>query len=388
MSQQEWLPVTNFPGSPRAWAATFTIGDRIYIGTGGVNLSFEDDLWEYNTITNTWSQKANFTGLDRTGAVGFSVNGIGYLGLGTCGFQQQCQDIKSYNPQNNQWTSVVNNFPATGVANVSAFTIDNKAYLLTNGSFAGVGNDSSELWEYTPATNSLIQKTSLPGLPRNRASSFTLNSKGYIAVGFHYDGQANANLKDLWEYNPITDVWIQRADYPGLGSTDCIAFSMNGHAYLGLGYLANTDLWRYDPTMDAWTIMPSFWGAGRIASVSATVGNTGYMGLGYTTNNTGTVNFNDFWRFQDATLSNESIDKNYQINTYPNPFTDKIFIELPTFIETDVKLDFIIYDIKGQIVRKGKLYNATIDLKSLSSGVFILKCFSRSHDYQNVIVKK
>ena len=41
-----------------------------------------NDFWEYDPTTNTWTQKANFGGTPRDGAVGFSIGSKGYIGTG------------------------------------------------------------------------------------------------------------------------------------------------------------------------------------------------------------------------------------------------------------------------------------------------------------------
>jgi len=41
------------------------------------------DFWEYDPVANTWTQKADFGGTTRQRAVGFSIGGKGYIGLGS-----------------------------------------------------------------------------------------------------------------------------------------------------------------------------------------------------------------------------------------------------------------------------------------------------------------
>ena len=40
------------------------------------------DFWEYDPAANTWTQKADFGGTARYGAVGFSIGSKGYIGTG------------------------------------------------------------------------------------------------------------------------------------------------------------------------------------------------------------------------------------------------------------------------------------------------------------------
>ncbi|MBZ0099469.1 MAG: hypothetical protein K8F30_10310, partial [Taibaiella sp.] len=65
------------------------------------------------------------------------------------------------------------------------------------------------------------------------AYSFALNGKIYLGGG--YLGN-QVNLNDLWEYDPGTDNWTQKANVPGSnGRTHAIAFAINGKGYIGLG---------------------------------------------------------------------------------------------------------------------------------------------------------
>ena len=93
-----------------------------------------------------------------------------------------------------------------------------------------------------------------------------------------------------------------------------------------MGYQRNTDMWRYNPVNDSWTEVDSFWGSGRIASLSLSTNDAGYVGLGYTVNSQGFVEFTDFFRFEDQTLSLENPSTNL-ISVYPNPVTSDLFVE-------------------------------------------------------------
>ena len=58
----------------RRHAVGFSIGNKGYVGTGyDNNINYHNDFWEYDPATDTWTQKANFGGGARYGAVGFSI---------------------------------------------------------------------------------------------------------------------------------------------------------------------------------------------------------------------------------------------------------------------------------------------------------------------------
>jgi len=65
----------------RSNAAAFIIGDYGYLCTG-TNGSILKTVWEYNFAGDTWVQKTPWEGLERAGAVAFTVKGRGFLGTG------------------------------------------------------------------------------------------------------------------------------------------------------------------------------------------------------------------------------------------------------------------------------------------------------------------
>jgi N-acetylneuraminic acid mutarotase len=65
----------------RSNAAAFIIGDYAYVCTGQ-NGSILKTVWEYNFAQDVWTQKQPWEGLERAGAVAFTVKGRGFLGTG------------------------------------------------------------------------------------------------------------------------------------------------------------------------------------------------------------------------------------------------------------------------------------------------------------------
>lgn len=69
-------------------ATAFTIGQYAYVGLGETRDSaaypYTDfsDFWKYDSNTDSWTQIADFPGTAKVNAVGFSINGIGYVGTG------------------------------------------------------------------------------------------------------------------------------------------------------------------------------------------------------------------------------------------------------------------------------------------------------------------
>ena len=363
-----WTQKADFPTNGRAWAVSFSIGDKGYVGTGGQNSIYHNDLWEYNPVNDTWTQKANLPAQSRTGAIGVSTSTKGYIGLGSV--SQLYNDFWEYDPNTNMWTQK-SNFPGSGRKHATSFSINDKIYVGTGGSQSTIGNETNEFWEYDPASDSWIQKADFPGIGRSRAVGFSIAGKGYIGPGYHFDSQNPVWPKDMWEYNPSNDLWTKKPNYPGSGNTDCVHFSIGNFGYVGMGYLNNLDFWKFDPQNNSWTPLTSFPGNSRIAQTSCAIGNKGYLGLGYKVISGTSIYFTDFWEMCDSALS---IDEN-TINTsdiviYPNPIKDNINFRIN---DPSIQIELVkIYDINGRLIHQYK-NSEQLSINNISSGNYFLK---------------
>jgi N-acetylneuraminic acid mutarotase len=65
----------------RSNAAAFVIGDSVFISTGN-NITLYQYTYGYSFQNDLWIQRTSYEGAPREGAIGFSVNGGGYIALG------------------------------------------------------------------------------------------------------------------------------------------------------------------------------------------------------------------------------------------------------------------------------------------------------------------
>ena len=231
--QDDWdaepaLGGLNGAGLNRGSASAFAIGTKGYVCLGqGETNGFFNDLWEFDPVTSTWTQKASFIGSPRRQGIGFAIDSLGYAGLGidATGFKK---DMYKYSPATNSWTQL-NDFSGTARKEAVGFAMGGQAYV-------GTGDDGvmrDDFWQYEPVTDTWTQKADFPGTARKGAVGWGTFPQAFIATGedinFSY-------TKDVWEYNYFTDTWIQRADYLGSGRTSSFAFVLQGVAFVGGGY--------------------------------------------------------------------------------------------------------------------------------------------------------
>ena len=164
--------------------------------------------------------------------------------------------------------------------------INNKVYLRG-------AND--QFLAYDPSTDSYNQKNNFPDTGNALLGLFVLNGEGY------YVGEGGKT----WKYDPGTDSWQQKAPFNVLGSVyHTSSFSLNNYGYIigDLNFSAYNDnkpmkLWRYDPSVNRWNQFeedyPGF-GAYYINTVS--LNGIVYVGLGYSN---GDFNAIDFWSFKE-----------------------------------------------------------------------------------------
>ena len=302
ISQGTWTQKADFGGIERTGAASFTIGSKGYIVTGekyeNETYICNKDLWEYNPTTNIWSQKADFGGIGRYDAIGFSIGTKGYVGWGLIIPFSYINDFWEYDQVANIWTKK----PDLGIdANREggvAFSMGGKGYMGTGGNHAlGYEYRLKDFWEYNPVTEVWTKKADFGGVARVSPVGFSNGSKGYIGTG---QGSGNILLSDFWEYNPATDAWTQKADFGGAARTAAVGFSIGLNGYIGTGYVANnqlasTDFWEYFPETDTWVQKADFGGIARGNATGFSIGKNGYIGTGWAT---GDTHFKDFWEYE------------------------------------------------------------------------------------------
>ena len=108
-TQGQWMKKASYNGVYRAYASGFTIGNYGYLCGGfyGANKDYLNDLWEYDMSRNSWTQCADMPVAGRKAAVGFAVNGKGYITTGSVkdGSSSYCvADTWEYDPATDAWT--------------------------------------------------------------------------------------------------------------------------------------------------------------------------------------------------------------------------------------------------------------------------------------------
>jgi uncharacterized repeat protein (TIGR01451 family) len=314
-AQNTWSSIPNFPGLPRAGAASFSIGNYGYVGCGqhgptNTNPDLSSDIWKWNIVDSNWSYVDSFPGGNRYWPVAFAIGSKFYMGLGWNG--AGCSnDFWMYDTGTKVWTAEAT-FPGTPRCEPFCFVIGHSAYIGCG--TIGTSPYLNDIWQYNADSNKWTQKNNFPGPNTNRTGTvgFALGSFGYAGSGGQY-GLYN----DCWKYNPTNDTWLQITNFPGATRSHAVTFVVNGTPFFGSGLNVSgaplTDFWAFDTTSQTWSSIDSLPSKGRWMATGFSINNSyGFVGTG---NNDASTYYSDMWKLTPSPANNQIggivyVDKN------------------------------------------------------------------------------
>lgn len=345
-AQYAWEVRSPFPGDPRSACSAFSFETAGYVGLGYDGVEFRRSMYLYDVPSDTWIQKASLggesgSGLERNVAASFTIGNKGYIGTGQGG-AAFLNDFWQYDTGTDTWTQKAD-FAGGSRRSCIGFALEDKGYI-------GMGQDAigfkNDLWQYDTLANTWSSKHVFPGTARRLPFVFVIDDKAYAGTGD--DGTFT---KDFYEYDPVSDNWFIRAEFGGSARYGATAFSIKDKGYVLFGYdttLTNTnDFWEYDPLGDAWTQLPDFPGSRRSNAISFTTDSSAYVGMGYDSSFA-----NDIWRWGDTSIviidttviAINDIQRDDQLLIYPNPVRKETSVLLPALI--DIK-NIAVYNAAG-----------------------------------------
>jgi len=296
-----WVKKSDFEGLPRGSAVSFVIDGKAFVGLGyndddETNDGYMKDFWMYSASTDRWDRIADFPGNGRVSAVGFSINGKGYIGTGYDG-DNKLKDFWEYDPTLNKWTQK-DNFLGGARYKAVGFSLNNYGYIGT-----GYGDDSVDkidFYRFDPSASSgsqWVKVQSIGGSKRRGATAFTYENKAYVCTGINN----GVSLTDMWEYDPTADTWTKKIDLDddedwSIIRQNASSLVLDGKGYVFLGENSSTlsDVWQYDFANDTWTELSSFEGSARTNAAAFTVGGKAIVATGQT----GSYYLDDVWEFK------------------------------------------------------------------------------------------
>ena len=213
-----------------------------------------------STKLGNWIKRADYAGDARYEAVAFVIGDTAYLGTGYGGPNKgaRLNTFYKYDPKKDNWSlcaslqDPTDPFRNLGRTGASAFAAGGKGYVVTGCDSAF--NSLNDTWAFDPATNSWSQKADFPGVARYYGVGFAIGDTGYIGTGT--TGSSGTMLSDFYRYIPdagagtwqsITSMKDKRQN--------AVAFVINDSAYVvtGTGSSGTASyMYVYDRTNDVW----------------------------------------------------------------------------------------------------------------------------------------
>lgn len=365
---QNWTQVASM-GESTYGAVSFSINNKGYVTTGQTTSVTRKSTWEYNPITDTWSQKADFAGGNRRVAAGFSIGDYGYVGTGRDDSTPTGvlhNDFWKYDPVTNTWIQITD-YPAGNRESVIAFSIDGFAYV----GLGLAGSRKTEFYKFDPSTNSWTPLQNINYYYHLYGTcSFVLNGKGYLATGSIYNPATGSgiNTHAVFMYDPANDTWLPKNNFSGAARANGIGFTVANNGYIGLGFSGTflNDIWRYNDGADSWTQVDNFTPGGRIYPSTFTLNDKVYIGNGRDFNYT-VVNTFFKWEpslstieFQNQTV--KAVAEKDKILLYSNQSFSNYQLTVYNLVGQNVLSYLFKDDLKDTIV-----------YHNLQSGVYILQ---------------
>ena len=303
-----WKRMADYPGVGNHSASYFSLNGKGFM-IGGTEYNSNEvtggpitqNVWEFDPTNNSWAKK-NDLPFDAIKSPTCVVNNVGYI------YDGDNNIFYKYIENTDSW-AYETSFPGQS-RSFSCFVIGNEIY-------AGIGNNRdpysggfNEFFKYNVNTKEWKEIATFPGKPRNGALSFSLNGKGYIALGkiIIIYGYANYYYTDVWEYNLETDKWIQKNDFPGDKRGMALSFVLQSKAYIGMGaveeesYQGFPDFWEYKQDTDEWIKKDSYIGGGTWNNIVFAIGEKAYVGTGAKSYGNGSSwgicrSYKDLWEF-------------------------------------------------------------------------------------------
>ncbi len=367
VSAQTWQQLPDFPGTARDDAASFSIGNRIYVGTGmEVGWGLTNDWWCFDAQTGNWSAMAAMPTTSRQYCAAFTVNDTGYV-FGGVDAAGALSELWAYYPGSDQWVQR-SSMPAE--ARFAAVAVEAWNYGIVATGMLASGAPTKEAWKYFPATNSWEAMNPVPGPSRHRAVAIQDGGGMLIAGGRDSTGTA---LSDTWSYN----VWFESGEYFQRSDLPAPRYEMKGGTQYVMVIVggADSDSTFHDDTWGGngndWLDLPPFPGGLRRGGVGAGIeassnwSNSFFFGLGL---DQGLTRHKDWWRLDFATgIAEQDLPR---IGICPNPATSSVNLTWPN-AWPDARVRIL--DALGRIVLDQQVNSGMpMDVSHLSPGRYVV----------------
>ena len=227
--------IASMPSKAKArnGAVAFTLNNKGYVGLGFDGTDCLNDFWCYDPETNSWTESTPYMGDAVRFAFSFVIDGYAYVGGGEDADNNILGDCYRFDGTN--WEPVQS--CSVPRSQASAFVCNGKGYL-----YGGTnGGKISTLECFDPELQDWSQKAQLRDATEETFDDQYGQLAGYGATAFVLDdntsdtrvyvttGGPNGSGQLTWEYNPFTDRWVQKASFEGGPRKFSVSFVLNAN---------------------------------------------------------------------------------------------------------------------------------------------------------------
>ena len=220
---KSWSAGPNFPGVAVEGPAVAAIGSKIYVagGSTGPFNGGQSQLWELNTVSGSWSQKASMP--TARGGAGAAVRNGRLVVVGGINGGDSLNAVEEYNPATDSWSTLA----------PLVVPRDNPAVAAVGDTVYAIGGRHRQVGANTLASGEkLVVDTWSPIAPmptgRRAVGVGTIDGRVQV-VGGEATGSDTFDVAE--EYDPASDTWRTLADpdYPRHGTASA---TVNGRLHL------------------------------------------------------------------------------------------------------------------------------------------------------------
>ena len=272
-----WSAGGNLPFAGVRFAGAYFQANGKFYAMGGrdaSNVEFTHPF-EYDPVANTWTTKSASYPDASTNNIACSVladAGTPYIYcVGGSNFATQAVTgrVFRYDPVADSISIVAAPWPdGTAGTLPGGFTVfNNKLYILGGFNVAG-GNGTSEIWEFTPGTNTWVEKTAALPVPLGYIPTTTIGSLIYTGGGADITGGALTDTTNSFKYDPVADMITTITSIPR-ATSNTRAVNFNGQMWVLGGQFPtpSNEVDIYDPVGNSWSLGPSMLTARRNAAM-------------------------------------------------------------------------------------------------------------------------
>jgi hypothetical protein len=188
-----------------------------------------------------------------------------------------------------------------------------------------------------------------------------MEGKGYIGTG----ESSGVRYRDFYAFDPVNDMWEQRASLGTNNRRQAYAFTINDQGYVGGGvdFVENwNDFHRYDVITNSWVQVTSFPLTVCKNGTSFSTGEEAFIVGG---NGQAPV-LSHAWRFSPDISTTVNEEDRSDLRMYPNPAHAQLFVHGAD------RAPYTIHDARGALVQTGIL-NGAVDVHALPEGLYVLQ---------------